>query len=361
MLADILLDRMTIPEAGEVTSLHLGDPLIFTPLVIAVAIGIVVLGFAFAHVKFLIKLSERGWWREVFSWGIGVFSILTACFGAMVDMKDVADNKFPIHFRWSGPALVISFTMQIMFIGVAYFKDRDEKKKGIAAEKIAALLERSEERRRQIGEIVNEKAQSVRKARRAKEESQKVMTVTQIAKAFQPKEQIILNAIALHRALRRLIGNSGTLRVAVFFPSLDAQSLKLFFGFDGTNHDCITTPKERHADRFKIPSVGGKCLAVHAAQNAGLHLITDTIKPTAEDKKKFEHFDHKQKSIIKSVVAFGYAETDTRPNAVIIADSDQRKAFKNDDEFRKRLEVEFQEFGNRLLFEADVLNLFALI
>ncbi len=91
-------------------------------------------------------------------------------------------------------------------------------------EKIASVLERHEKRRLQIGGIVNGKAQNVRKARRASEIAQTIPPISDIAAAFQPKNQIISNAVALHEAIRGYIGNSGTLRIAVFFPAPDGKA-----------------------------------------------------------------------------------------------------------------------------------------
>jgi hypothetical protein len=348
---------MTGPATLEST-LPISNPWIWFPFAASVVLGIALLLVAIGKNKLIIWISDQPRWRILFDWGLAIASVATALCGSMQDPKEIVDNKFPEHFWWTGPAFVFCGIVQVWLLQITYFKNKYEREEQIAIEKLAKVIERNEERRQLIGEIVNEKAQRIRMARQNKSASGKSPTIEEVATALQPDRQIILNAIALHKALRGLIGKSGTLRVAIFFPSEDGKHLKLFFAFDGKNQNCITTPNNTHAKRFEIKD-GNKCLAVHAALVAGLHVISDTKRLKKSDKDKFDFFDSKQKSTIKSIVAFGYTEDDAHHNAVIVADSDRSKAFKSDDEFCRMLGVEFEEFGTRLLFEADVHNLFS--
>ena len=333
------------------------DPSLLLPATLAFLLCsfAVILGLANKQV-FLSRVDAPGW-SSLFNWVAKIAPFGLAVFAGTIDWPDAIENGFPPHARWALPGLIFFLGAQIFVIQILLSKTRERQTDRAAFEKIGGLLERHEQRRQQIGEIVNAKAQKVRQARKEHDGASTTPDIRQIATAFQPKDQIILNAIALHGAIRRLIGSNGNLRVAVFFPTPDGSQLKLFFSFDGRNHDCITTPNGKHAERFKL-GCAKKCLALTAARVAGVHVIGDTTRIKKVDRDKFEHFDQQQKQNIKSIAAYGYKEDDARPNAVITADSDRKQAFRDDDGYRKLLEVEFQEFGSRLLFEADVLNLF---
>lgn len=166
-----------------------------------------------------------------------------------------------------------------------------------------------------------------------------------------------LNFAALYKGLRRVIGPGGTLRVAVFFPVDPDNKLRVDISYDGHNFDCITTPNSIHAARFALARPTSKCLAVAASLEGGLHVIPNTHKLKGPDKRKFMFFDNKQKTIIRSMIAYGYNTNDTGPYPVITADSDRRLAFHADDLFCKILTIELREFANRLFFEADVHKL----
>ncbi len=297
--------------------------------------------------------------RRVVNGGVWAATVLTPLFASAIRFAEMFDGKFDGWQWWKVSLLIVSFSAQVFFTGIIYFSERLDSQNEEAIKELAEVLERQEQRRQSIREIVNSKAQRIRDAVRGVEQNVGVLKAGELAEALDPKGQMSLNLICLHKAVRQLIGKKGSLRIAIFLPAPARDGLVLQFSYDGRNSNCITTPQNQHADCFKLNNARRKCLAICAAKEGGLLVVPNTGALRAKDRNRYEHFDEPQRARIKSICAYGYALDDVTPFPVITADSDRKGTFQDTEEFRNLLEMELQEFGSRLLFEADVLKLLA--
>lgn len=283
-----------------------------------------------------------------------VFAIGAGTTNGFIDYTSILDDGPKSYYD---KVFSLQFALWILYLAcqlLLVVRDEALDEELRARDDLTKQLQAHDRRRAEISEIVNAKAQKLRNAMRNVREGG--FNRDDVMAILQPKQQIALNLAFLHKAIRRLIGPAGTLRLALFFPSPDGTCLRVSLSYDGINEQCITTPNDGHQECFRLDT-NRNCFAVYAARETGLHVIGDTHSLKNEEKNRFEFFDGRQRRQIKSIVAYGYSTDDRGPRAVITADVDRKRAFKTDSAFFKLLKTEFEEFGSRLLYEADVYTM----
>lgn len=337
------------------TTLPLTDARIWVFPVAAMLVGIVILFAAFGNRRSLARRSSTKWGKRLLSSITSIAAICVAIACAFIDFPQVIENGATTMTALFASLIVFFFSVGACCHLVLWYVDDENEAELAKVSELTRLVQADERRREEIAEIVGSKARLVRAA--VKQDAPINLTPDFLLKTVQPKQQLLLNFVALHRSLRKLIGQSGSLRLAVLFVNADGAALSVSFSFDGIHDDCITTPNKKHAKHFLLNGTKSKCFAVNAAIEGGLFVIPDTTRLSKEERACFEFFDDRQKKQIKSISAYGYSSDDAGPRAVITADSNRKNAFKTDPTHMKLLETEFSEFGRRLLFEADIYNL----
>lgn len=286
-----------------------------------------------------------------------VASALGALMLDLIDVSEALENHFDHSFHWQGSVLVFCTFTSLGFILFSAFRDHEVKQ--LLSESDMQLKINRDHRRRagEIGKIVATKAKKVHKAARDPEMK---MTVTRLGKTLQPDDQTWLNFVGLYACLKGLLPDGAKLRLALYTPSADKMQLELRRSTDGTQPDCITSPNLVHRAKFALnTSDSERCLAAAVSKRGGMYVVRDTSKLTEDEAKRFQFFDDRQQDRIKSIVAFAIEVDDQPPYPVLVADTNQAGGFTDRDECGAQLlRANFQEFGMRLLYEYDLVELF---